>query len=66
MVLEKCKHNVHNPYVYCGLKVWGILLGQQGGYIKFLCFCVDGRAEPEKNTGQLHVGLKEKAQCWEK
>ena len=27
----------------------------------FSVSCVHGRAEPENDTGQLHVGIKEKA-----
>jgi hypothetical protein len=37
MVLEKNKYYEHNWIVCCDLKVYGILLGQQGGYTKFPC-----------------------------
>jgi hypothetical protein len=50
MVLEEL--NIINTYVCCDLKVCGILLGQQGGYTKFLRFLCerDSRAREKRRT----------------
>jgi hypothetical protein len=53
--------NTNGACVCCDLEVCGIFWANKVATLSFRVSCVNGAAEPEKNTGQIPVRLKHKA-----